>query len=335
MARKLRRRLGVTAAFVVVLGAVLAYAVRPPFENTRMRNSLVARLGTPQDFEWTPAHLPQGFILDTGTIPAPFVQAAQKAHAASRPEDPSWSTALALGRHLASGPGRGSGIKKSTLAAYRIIMARKAGYCADFTQVFNGLSRAAGLAVREWGMSFDGFGGNGHAFNEIYDSTLGKWVFIDSYMSFYVEDPVTNIPLSAMEFRERLRNGRDTDQLRIVPIDRKRFAFRSAAQAIAYYGKGADQMYLWFGNNVFSYDQQPLVAFLGRYSRALEQATAIILGVHPSMMIIPSRTNASMVNWLFKKRDLFFAGTVLFLLLAVAFIVQVIRYFRLLRNLTR
>ena len=37
-------------------------------------------------------------------------------------------------------------------------------------------------------MSFDGYGGDGHAFSEIFDTQRQHWIFVDSFYSFYVTD---------------------------------------------------------------------------------------------------------------------------------------------------
>ena len=53
------------------------------------------------------------------------------------------------------------------------------------------LAGAAGLTAREWGFSFDGFGGHGHALVEVYDRGLSKWVFLDVYNNIQALDAAT------------------------------------------------------------------------------------------------------------------------------------------------
>jgi hypothetical protein len=158
-----------------------------------------------------------------------------------------------------------------------------AGYCADYTQVYGAIGRAAGLSVREWGMSFDGYGGDGHAFNEVWDRSRGKWLFIDSFFSFYVTDP-DGEPLSATELRGHLLDG-TTSELQVVPINPARFGFKSPARALEYYRRGAPRFFLVWGNNALSYDAAPAVKAFSGVSRSAEQVAGIALGLHPRLVI--------------------------------------------------
>ena len=169
---------------------------------------------------------------------------------------------LALARAITGGTiTRGNAIQSDTRETFRRITENNEGYCSDFTQVFNGLALAAHLPVREWGLSFDGFSGDGHAFSEIYDPALNKWVFLDTFNSFYVVDPVTQIPLSVLEFREQLESNPTALVGAVRFIDEGAFGMKDAATAIDYYRRGTAQFFLWFGNDVFHYDQNPLVSF--------------------------------------------------------------------------
>src|SRR3546814_14131094 len=100
--------------------------------------------------------------------------------------------------------------QSNTRETYEKIVGGEGGYCSDYTQSFNALALAAGLDVREWGFAWADMA-NGHAFNEIWDPTLQKWVFIDSFVSFYVIDRASGIPLSSREFRASLRDEPDAE----------------------------------------------------------------------------------------------------------------------------
>ena len=297
----------VVLTMVAITGGLLSM-LSSPYEITRVRNSLIAEIGQPGDFIWRPSDPPEGFLLEEVPAPLEFQQIAQQAFH-ERSVLSNWDKALAIGRHLAEGPGiGGGGIQSNTLDTYRTILTEKRGYCADYTQVFNGIALAAGVPVREWGMSFDGFSGYGHAFNEIYDDRLDKWIFIDSFYSFYVKDSHTGIPLSGLEFRERLRSSDIRTSAVVTPIEPDRFPFANPELAIDYYSRGADQFYLWFGNNVFSYDDSVVVKTLGPWSRALEQAAAILGGIHPPIRILASESNEELINSLFMTRNMIISG---------------------------
>ena len=179
-------------------------------------------------------------------------------------------------------------------------------------------------------MSFDGFGGDGHAFSEAYDSTARQWIFVDPLNGFYAADQSTGRPLSVLEFRERLIADEGFESLIITPIG-EAFRFDSPRDAFNYYKRGADQFYLWFGNHVFTYDAHPIVRLFGPVSRAMEQLAAILVGLHPDIKIFATASNQSDITALkyFRYRVLaFFAATLAFGLVAVLQSVKVLRQLR-------
>jgi hypothetical protein len=186
-----------------------------------------------------------------------------------------------------SAPKRVDGpIRSDTLDSYRLITGEGRGYCADFTQVFNAIALTEKLPVREWTIAFEGFGA-GHAFNEIFDRSRGKWIFVDSFHSLYFVDPVSREPLSVLEVHDRLLGLGSIRDLEIQHILADRFPFRSEDLAIDYYRRGMPQLALMWGNNVFDYDRSRLVQTVGRLSRAGGQFAAILAGIYPQGRIYP------------------------------------------------
>lgn len=285
------RRSKAAALFVVsglvVTGFLAVHLLTPPVEMTRFRNSLIASTGTESDFDWEPTHVPAEFRSESATAPRLFLDATRPIRSQSRND---LDLMLGLVGHLRSKHKKRGPIKSTTVRAYEEIEKSGRGYCADYTQVFNGLAYSAGLPVREWGMSFDRYSGDGHAFSEIYDTAAGKWVFVDPMNGFYVRDAASDMPLSVLEYRQRLLQPDGFSSIRITPIGNA-FLFRSARSAFDYYVQGADEFYLWFGNDVFSYDKHEFVQVLGRFSRPAEQMIAILVGIHPRIRILPTNTN--------------------------------------------
>lgn len=270
-----------TVLIFVTAGWSLIELLSPPVELTRFRNSLIAEIGKESDFDWDPSSIPADFRNELASPPSVILDAANRLQLKEQYSVP---TMIALVDHLRSKPKKRGPIKSNTIFAYSEIISKGRGYCADYTQVFNGLSHAVDLPVREWGMSFDRFSGNGHAFSEVFDTEAGHWVFVDPMRGFFVRDSRNLIPLSALEFRRRLVSDNGFQSIQIVPIGQA-FMFKSGEQAFDYYRDGADQFYLYFANDVFSYDNHPLVKFFGPISRALEQLTAIIAGIHPEIRV--------------------------------------------------
>lgn len=281
-----------TVLALAVVAGLLALEVRDPREAVRMRDSLLARVGTPEEFGWTPAAYPPTFLRNDGEVPEVLARAARQVVTAGD----GWSRGLQIAQHLGDAPGRDQPIQHATAETYQIMFSKGGGYCADFTQVFVGLAIAAGVPVREWGLAFDGFGGNGHAVVEVFDERRGKWLMIDPFNSFYPADAVTGEPMSVLEFRDRLRLPRPLESTRLVRISPKVHEFPRDDKLVEYFRRGIDQFYLWWGTNLFSYEQDPLVAVAARLSRTAEQSVAILRGVHPAMIIFPTATNHELIR---------------------------------------
>jgi hypothetical protein len=271
------------ASLVVVLiaGGWLALKVHDGRDLVKFRNAMVVKIGPADVFDWRPATRPTDFREEHTEAP-PEIRDAVSAAVGSGSRNSEFLTALDLARHLGKNRQREAPpIKKSTLETYREIVGQGQGYCADYTQVFNGLAHAAGLEVREWGMSFEGYGGNGHAFSEVFDRGRDQWVFIDSFYSFYVTDH-TGRPLAASELRDRLLTL--SSDVHVEPIVAEKFGFKSPERALDYYRRGAASFYMWWGNDVFTYDNNAVLAHLGA-SRALQQLAGVVLGIQPAMML--------------------------------------------------
>lgn len=283
-------------AFILLSGAYIVHLVTPSTNAVRIRNSLIFEVSNEPEMTWLPNRAPESFKAESVDPPAAFTHAIQAVTSSSAKSNRGFSEAIAIGELLAVGPIIGGAIQSDTLTTFDTILREGTGYCADFTQVYNGLSYAAHIPVREWAMSFDGFGGSGHAFNEIYDFELAKWIFIDSFYSFYVVDSETSNPLSVFEFRDRLLSAAARNTILVVPISESRFGFPSKHAALDYYANGADQFYLWWGNNVFEYDQNTLIQVAGSFSRSLEQIAAILTGAHPEIRIPISARNSDLIR---------------------------------------
>jgi len=309
-----------TALALGILVAMLLWEARDPQEAVRMRDSLLARVGTPADFSWTPANVPPTFLRNSAPVPESLARAAAQVVTA----DDGWSRGLQIARHLGDAANRDEPIQKSTAETYRVMFTEGGGYCADFTQVFVGLATAAGLPVREWGLAFDGFGGDGHAIVEIFDDRRGKWLMLDPFNSFYPADAATGEPLSVLEFRERLRQPRPLETIRIVRISPTVDEFPVDEKLVDYFRRGVDQFYLWWGTNLFSYEQDPVVSLAARINRTAEQSAAILRGVHPGIVILPTGTNQELIRAERRQRQRTITQLVFMGALAVLLLVQLL-----------
>jgi len=300
---------------VLWLGSLLT----PGEEAVKIRNGLVAEVGQPEEFVWTPDQAPKSFKHNEAN-PNPGYRDLVRSimangHATSAPGLP---LALELSRHLMASPKRvGGPIQSSLDETYQRITQKGQGYCADFTRVFSGLAVAAGLPVRTWSISFEAFGA-GHSFNEIYDQSLAKWVLVDSFHSIYFTDGAAGVPLSVLELHERLILGKSGD-VSIQPIVAGAMPFASDDLAFDYYRRGFRQLALVWGDNVFDYDQSTAIKAAGHASRHVERAVAIGLDLYPDLKIYPTGRSTRDVEALFRVRDRFVIATILSVLSVLVF----------------
>jgi hypothetical protein len=160
--------------------------------------------------------------------------------------------------------------------------------------VFEALALAAGLKVRTWAFSFEGFGGKGHIFNEVWDAAAGGWLMLDVFNNVYFVD-AQGRPMSGLALRDALQAGAQPP--RMVPIQPSvRPNFRTDDAAQAYFRRGLGEWYMWWGNAVYTYDRALLVRALGPVSRSLEQLGAIAQGVHPRIRILDAPENRPKVR---------------------------------------
>lgn len=291
--RRIRAAVPIVAALLLMALCVdigrliLAPTREASIDAVRIRNALVAELGEPAETDWTPSAIPADFKWEDRPAPAFFAQIVDRILPADAGQEPALTKAVQLARHLRKTSHHGDPIQANTRETYEKIVGGKGGYCSDYTQAFNALALAAGLKVREWGFTWEDMA-NGHAFNEIWEPELQKWVFIDTFVSFYVVDATTGTPLSALEFRSALLGEPGAGEPRIVPIVAERFGFKSPEKAMDWYRRGVPQMFLLLGNSVFSYDENPIIRFTEPLPRSVEMITAIVIGEHPRFLFVPS-----------------------------------------------
>ena len=262
--------------------------------------------------------MPAGYLQEHALIPAEL----SHWHGLARTGD-TLNRALAMARALSVKPRLGDPIQRSIITTLATIETAGTGYCVDYTRVFSALAYTVGIPVREWAFSFDGFGGHGHIFNEVWDNDNQRWLMIDVFHGFYPRDRESGTALSALEFRRRLLSAPASIQWeRLTPYD---FGFKSDAEALDYYQHGAREWYLWWGNNSLGYDQQPVVAWASQFGHLPEQIAAITTGTLPKFKVLLTEQNRAAFERLMWLKYLLMTGAALELLLAVALMWQLLR----------
>lgn len=289
------------AIWLSLLAMLLAMLSLAPYftsstELVRLRHALLlSETGDRGDagFAWTPANIPADFMLERAAPYPEFTDVVDRLGLAAMPTD--WQRAVAISRHLlGSSPLLSGGAIQSDLRdTYQRIVKQGQGYCGDFVRAFTGLAIAAGIPVRAWAFSFDGFGGHGHIWPEIYNRQLGRWQLLDVFNNAYLVG-ADGVALSAIEVRRTmLENPASLRMLPLYPGARPGFAIEE--KGWNYYRRGLGQWSMLWGNNVFSYDQASLVRAFGSVSRSLEQFGGIVQGVYPGVKILADESNQDQV----------------------------------------
>lgn len=311
------------AVNLLALGGVIAYLLRhayPTTEAVRLRNALLLAPSRQDEFNWTPENLPEDFRLERRPPSREFIEAVRALSVAQLTDD--WRKALALAGHLAERAQDKGPIRSDLLTTYRRIRDGD-GYCADFVKVFLALAHAAGLMARQWAFSFDGFGGHGHTFVEVFERRRAKWLFLDVHNNFHVVAFATGEPVSAFELRELLR-GPDTN-LRLVPNGPGRPGFPYAEKALDYYRRGLGEWYLVWGNAVFAGEANPLARWAARMSSGLGRLASMLLDTQPRIHVLRTADNAAQIESLARLRRRARLAIVLLFALVGVLLVQLSR----------
>ncbi len=302
-------------AILTVLSYVASLAI-PASEATRIRNAFLIETVTQKEIDWTPAQLPPGFISVTFPPTPLYADVVNQLRLDSLGGD--WPKALVLASHLTEHAHDLGPIQSDLDTAYHAIVEHGRGYCADFTQVYLGLARAAGLFAREWGFSLDGFGGYGHAFVEVFDRQRDRWVWIDVYNNVHAVDRTTRDPLSAAEFRSYARGERgNVDVVRNGP---GRLGYVHTEKLVDYYRRGSSAWYLWAGNAVFRYERSLSVRMGGKLGRGMEQLAAIAQGVHPKIYVVPDQGNQVQIQRMVNLRRVIASVAVVLVVLSTSLV---------------
>lgn len=312
--------IAVNIGLLVMLAAFLASMAVPASEATRLRNALLLDAGTERDFDWTPAAVPAGYKAEHALPTAQYRDIVLELEIEALAAD--WPKALKLAGHLTQNARDRGAIQSDADTAYRGIVGDGRGYCADFTQVYLGLAHAAGLFAREWGFSVDGFGGNGHAFVEVFDRQRGRWIWLDVYNNVHAIDRRTGEPLSAADLRSSLATG--IEAISIQANGPGRLGYKHTEKLIDYYRRGAAEWYLWWGNAVFSYDANKLVRAGQTLGAPVAQLTAIAIGEHPRIKALSGPQNAGQLERMAALRVQLILMTVLGILLTLTLVVELV-----------
>jgi len=303
---------------LLLAGACLGLAreVARTSDAVRVRNALLLRRARPGDFDWTPERVPRDFRVEAAA-PAPWLLAVLEQLGVPRLPG-AWEKALCIAAHLSENAHDRGRIRADLPTTYERIR-EGYGYCADFARAFLALAHAAGLFARQWAFSFDGFGGHGHVFVEVYDPARAQWIFLDVYNNFHVLDPGTMRPLSALELRDALACG---SRLRIERNGPGRRGFPREEKLTEYYVRGLQEWYLWWGNAILPDDDRKHSQLAGQRLRTAHHAVLVLFGLAPRIRVYETRENLTQVRRLGGLRRRVLATVLLCAVLSTALLYQ-------------
>lgn len=299
---------------VVVWLALLAFPAR---RTVRVRNAFLLRRGRREDFLWTPSATPPDFRVERASAPKPIEDAVASAGILDVSGD--WQRAVALVGMLVRYARHEGGIQADLATTYERIVAGH-GYCVDFVRVYMAAARRADLFCRQWAFSFDGFGGHGHTFVEVYDRQRSAWAFLDVHNNVYAVVKGREAPADALSLHAALHDAPSSVEFRQAGPGR--LGWPHPEKLLAYYLRGANHWYLWWGNDVVSREGRGLVGEIARVSSRLAHRIGTAVGLLPPLVVLTSPENEEAIVRMERLRRWVLAGSVLLAGLAAALCVQ-------------
>lgn len=278
----------VALAFAVVW---LGTLVLPYGKAVKVRNAFLFRRGAAADFDWSPDRAPADFRIERAQPPEPIRRAVAESEAPAIEDD--WQRALAIAGLLLRHAQESRPIRADLVSTFRGIVAG-GGYCADYVRAYIAAAAAANLFCRQWAFSFDGFGGHGHTFVEIYDRGDGRWKFLDIHNNVFAARRGEHAPLSALQLRAAL--VAQPEEVEFRPATAGRLGWPHPEKLRAYYLRGVSEWYLWWGNDVVSRERRGASAALSLLSGTLAHRTGSALGNLPKIRALVTGENLASVK---------------------------------------
>ncbi|WP_326540116.1 glycosyltransferase [Pseudorhodoferax sp.] len=270
--------------------ALVAPQLRNGAELVRVRHALTLGPDLALNEDWAPPAYPPGFRREPATPDPYFAEVARRLDLQAQPDD--WARTLVISRHLLGSAPRlkGGAIQRDLDTTYRRIVEQGDGYCGDFVRAFTAIANAAGMVVRPWAFSFNGFGGQGHIWVEVWNRQQQAWQLADVFQNYYYTAGDDDRPLSAHELHRAMAGPASGWQLRRLH-EGARPGWAVEARARDYLVRGREEWFALWGNNVTEVDRKPAVQWAGRVSRAAEGAAAIATGVQPAIRMLATDDN--------------------------------------------
>jgi hypothetical protein len=172
------------------------------------------------------------------------------------------------------------------------------GTCFDYSILFSTYSASLGMKSRLWALEGDdGLNRFGHTVVEVYIKTLNKWVMIDISNELYFKE--FNLPLSVLELRERLLNGKSANiTIQNISSD------YNYQKIISLYARLLKCVFLRTGNDfIYKYDSRirfgrmyKLQRFFDKFPSEIRRGLSYLLGRRDYLMHYVDGFDKSMKN---------------------------------------
>lgn len=301
------RWLEITSAAAVVLAvARLVVLVLPRGGIVRARNAFLLKRGARDRFDWTPVSLPRDFRVTKGVTP-PVVERALRGAGIDRIQRDR-ERALAIVGYLLRSAGTGGGIRADLATTFRGIQEGR-GYCADFVRVYMAAAASVNLFCRRWAFSFDGFGGHGHTFVEIYDNDHACWMFVDVFNNVFAVRRGDRQPLDAIALRAQLIS--DAGAVQFVPASSGRPGYPHHDKLVDYYKRGLREWCMWWGNDEGDREHDVIARILLGISGRLAYRLVTGVSTAPKLVVLEGgHDEAAVVRAAKLRHRIVLAGTV-------------------------
>jgi hypothetical protein len=144
------------------------------------------------------------------------------------------------------------------------------GCCSDHAQVFNAVAMLNGIIARE-------VGHRTHTFNEYWDESLNKWVWLDPQFALMARDD-SDTYLSLAQIHERLRDGGQI-QWDFFGSPEHFFATESISESEYFRAQPFGSLTMTLGNNVFEQDYwNRALSFM---PKSFRQLLMLVTGIQP------------------------------------------------------
>lgn len=205
----LKKKIILVIFIVILIDVVIGIML---FKNRLFSHLAIWKISEParqEDFYWPPENPPAYFSFEPDSSGLSIFR-SEVSHL-SKNESNDFAVILAVAKYVGhtipNNVRAESSLKWDSPEGFlrQIRAGHRVAHCFHYSILFSTYLSSLGIKSRIWALENERFNTTPHSVTEVYSKSLGKWVFIDPMVSFYVTE--NGIPLSLIEFRKRLLDG--------------------------------------------------------------------------------------------------------------------------------